>query len=440
MDAAYLLSEWALLLATCDAGAHRNKAGYRGLAVGVGGTGHDDMQATFVLLRPTAGAVMLAFTVACGADAMQEAAPLGTVFGPPPAGQGPGLPAASNMPAGPMPAGSAGAPGMTDGIGAPSNGSPLPSSSEDDLPGLPEPAPSVPAPSDMMGDGGASGPFDTPGDQGDGGMPGPGEGDSPVPPKPSAGCGKANPRTGSSSNPLTDGKPYYVKLPTNYDPNTPYRLLFVFNPTGNPITWAENSAGYERLSAKDTAIRVYPHENPSDLARSPGGWSGDDVASFGPLYDAVVSNFCVDRERVFATGESSGGDFASVLGCEYGDKLRGVGPCATKPVNGYPLDASRRQCKGDVTAIVIHGANDRVVGPQNGPATRDFYTAINACGSASEPVEGYTDSLSNCVMFTGCKDNYPVYWCQHEDPEYGNTNHGWPKFAARMTWEIFEAY
>jgi len=33
-----------------------------------------------------------------------------------------------------------------------------------------------------------------------------------------------------------------------------------------------------------------------------------------------------------------------------------------------------------------------------------------------------------------------VYWCQHTDPNYSNTNHGWPAFAGNMTWETFSKY
>lgn len=257
-------------------------------------------------------------------------------------------------------------------------------------------------------------------------------------PVPSDGCGNANPQTGSSGNPLNAGKPYYVKLPNGYNPETPYKLIFVFNPTGNPITWAENSAGYEQVASD--AIRVYPHENPNDLSTSPGGWAADDVSAFPTLYNAVMDSFCVDTSRVFAVGESSGGDFVSILGCEHGDKLRGVGPCATKNVPQYPLNADQRDCVGDVTAIVIHGVDDSIVGAENGPLTRDFYVDVNECGDANEPVAGYTDVLSNCVMYTGCKEGFPVYWCQHDDPNYGGTSHGWPAFAAEMTWEIFSAY
>lgn len=263
-----------------------------------------------------------------------------------------------------------------------------------------------------------------------------GEQDGKRAPDPSAGCGNASPQTGDANRPLdVANHRYYVKLPSSYDAERPYPTLFVFHPTNNPLNWAERSAGFENNGAKENAIRVYP-----GAGNNAAGWNGSDVSFFGPLYDEITNNFCVDRERVFAAGESSGGDFSSILGCEYADKLRAVGPCATKPVNGYPLDAGKRMCTGKVAAVVIHGKSDRVVGPENGPATRDFYTQVNNCEEQSMPVEGFTDSLSNCVEYQGCDEGFPVFWCQHEDPEYGGTNHGWPRFAANMLWQLFSTY
>ncbi len=108
----------------------------------------------------------------------------------------------------------------------------------------------------------------------------------------------------------------------------------------------------------------------------------------------------------------------SILGCEYGDKIRATVPCSTKPVTGYALDVpTNRQCKGEVTAVVIQGKNDNVVGPANGPKTRDFYAALNHCGTMTTPVMGYTDTLSNCVMYQGCDADYPVYWVQSHRPQ-----------------------
>ena len=258
-----------------------------------------------------------------------------------------------------------------------------------------------------------------------------------VPPKPSSGCGKMNPAVGSSGSPLTvSNHKYYVKLPTSYDANKPYLLFFMFNPTGNPITWAEQNAGFESGTAKSDWIRVYP-----DPASESSGWGAGDVSFFMPLYDQVTGAYCVDKARVFASGESSGGDFSSILGCEHADVLRGVAPCSTKDVSQYPLDATKRKCTGQVASVVIHGKNDNVVGPANGPKTRDFYVALNHCSTASPmPVAGYTDTLSNCVLYQGCDDGYPVYWCNHTDPNYSGTNHGWPAFAPKFLQPLFSSY
>lgn len=255
-------------------------------------------------------------------------------------------------------------------------------------------------------------------------------------PRRSGGCDKANPQVGSAMNPLTiSNHKYYVKLPTAYDASKPYPVIFMFNPTNNPIDWAEKSAGFEQNGAKDGAIRVYPH--PLDEG---SGWGSRDVSFFKPLYDKVTADYCADLERMFAAGESSGGDFSSILGCEHADLLRSVGPCATKNVGGYPLDAGTRKCTGQVAAVVIHSEKDSIVKFVNGPPTRDFYRTLNHCGTMTTPVTGYTDVKSNCVKYEGCDAGYPVYWCQHEDPNYSNTYHGWPGFAAKFLWELWSTY
>ncbi|WP_437874322.1 alpha/beta hydrolase family esterase [Sorangium sp. So ce513] len=281
------------------------------------------------------------------------------------------------------------------------------------------------------GEGGMGGGGGAPGTGGSGGST-----DVKAPPQPSTGCNKPNPQTGSAQSPLTvAGHQYYVKLPTGYDASKPYPVMIMFNPTGNPISWAEQNAGFEAAGPREAWIRVYPHP-----ANSNSGWGANDVSFFQPFYDQITDNYCIDKARVFAAGESSGGDFSSILGCEHADKLRAIGPCATKNVPQYPLNANTRQCTGQVTSVVIHGKRDSVVGTENGPKTRDFYTQLNHCEATTTPVEGYTDDLSNCVMYQGCDDDYPVYWCLHGDPNYSNTNHGWPAFAPKFLWSLFSTY
>jgi polyhydroxybutyrate depolymerase len=249
-------------------------------------------------------------------------------------------------------------------------------------------------------------------------------------PDPSEGCGKANPQTGSANGPLmASSHQYYVKLPQGYDPDTPYKVMIMFNPTGNDINWAEGAAGYEQAAAD--AIRVYPM-----MATKANGWQPNETNFFQGLYDALTSNFCIDKKRIFAGGESSGGEFAAFLGCEYGDILRGVAPGAPKNTS---WNNGQHQCKGHPVAIVIWSPKDNVLSQPAGQYFTDYYADMNMCGSTSTPVEGWTDALSNCKQFDDCMAGSEVYFCMHNDPEYSNTYHGWAHFAAEMTWEVFSA-
>jgi polyhydroxybutyrate depolymerase len=251
-------------------------------------------------------------------------------------------------------------------------------------------------------------------------------------PDPSEGCGTANPETGSSNAPLmASNHQYYVKLPANYDADTPYKVMIMFNPTNNPINWAETSAGYEQAAPE--AIRVYPH--PSN---SMSGWQPSEISFFEGLYDAITNNFCVDKNRVFAGGESSGGEFSGFIGCEYGDLLRGIAPGAPKGTS-WAIDVNQHECLGHPATIVIWSPADNVLANPTGPEFRDFYATLNECSETSMPVDGWTDDRSNCEQYEGCMEGSPVYFCQHNDPTYSNSFHGWAAFAAEMTWEVFSA-
>src|SRR6187551_1791639 len=129
-----------------------------------------------------------------------------------------------------------------------------------------------------------------------------------------------------------------------------------------------------------------------------------------PLYDQMTSSSCDHTARVFAAGSDSGGNIVSILGCEYAQVLRAIAPSGTRAVSAYPLDTAQRTCTGQVAAIVIHGLADRIAGPENGPKTRDFYRALNHCGDTTEPAERFSGSPSNCVLYRGCDDGFPLYW------------------------------
>ena len=63
-----------------------------------------------------------------------------------------------------------------------------------------------------------------------------------------------------------------------------------------------------------------PHARPAD--------GQQDLSFMGSLLDRLEASYCIDRERIFVTGHSWGGDMAAVVGCFMGDRIRAAVPAA----------------------------------------------------------------------------------------------------------------
>jgi polyhydroxybutyrate depolymerase len=243
---------------------------------------------------------------------------------------------------------------------------------------------------------------------------------TPSVPTASAGCGRENPQIGAASLSIRGAQAdYVVTLPSGYDARTPVPLIFAFhgrNRTHVQLQTVDASGIQTELGAR--AVMVY--------MKSQGGpgWNfpaevPPSVEFFDTLYPRVLSSYCVDTARVFAVGHSSGAYFADILACRYGDRLRGVGDVAGA--------LQETACSGEpVAGIFIHGVRDTVVPNAGGRAVRDQFIALNGCQTTAQPT-----SISPCVGYAGCQSGFPVQWCEHGEPTYDNTNHGWPSFASR---------
>jgi hypothetical protein len=96
----------------------------------------------------------------------------------------------------------------------------------------------------------------------------------------------------------------------------------------------------------------------------------------------------------------------------------------------------------------IHGRNDteRASTSQDADGRKDLapYVASAQCGATTTPytsVAGCTSIAGGaqvdpgCVSYDGCA--VPLIWCNHNDPNYSNTNHGWPCFANKAIFDFF---
>ncbi|MBN2716016.1 MAG: hypothetical protein JXX14_09175, partial [Deltaproteobacteria bacterium] len=146
-----------------------------------------------------------------------------------------------------------------------------------------------------------------------------------------------------------------------------------------------------------------------------------DVIFFDDMLAQLTSQLCIDENRIFATGHSSGGFFTNNLACARGDVLRGIAPVS----GGGPW--GRGGCAGQVAAWVIHGTNDETVDVSMGEGSRDHWAEANGCDlqSSSEV------SPDGCVAYAGCDSEYPVVWCTYDD------GHNWPAVAPQGMWDFF---
>ncbi len=237
--------------------------------------------------------------------------------------------------------------------------------------------------------------------------------------EPSAGCSSGGGTEGEFTLGLPGGPAAYtVGFPPGYDGATPVPLVFGFHGRGRThIQFRTVDAGQIQSTVEPQALVIYPK------SQNGNGWNfaaevPPNVEFFERLYDVALNQYCVDTSRIFAIGHSSGGYFSNILACRFGDRLRGIAAIAG--------NNQESNCTGQVAALIIHGVRDAVVSFQGGQQSRNEYMAANGCSNQSQPA-----NVSPCIAYQGCQAGLPVQWCEHNEPTYENTNHGWPSFASR---------
>jgi poly(3-hydroxybutyrate) depolymerase len=234
---------------------------------------------------------------------------------------------------------------------------------------------------------------------------------------PSGGCGKTQPERGELTLGFGSKRgEYLVSLPREYDASVPLPLIFAFHGYGRThLDMAETDSGGFRQALGEKAVLVFVRSQgvswdfPHELEPS--------MELFDALYPRVLDAYCVDTARVFALGHSSGGYFANILGCRKGELLSGVILLA---------GAAEEQmaCTAPLAALIMHGVRDVEVPISRGWSERDHYRERSGCSTETAP-----GGEPECAQYRDCSPGHPVIWCEHEEPTYGDTNHGWPSFA-----------
>lgn len=257
--------------------------------------------------------------------------------------------------------------------------------------------------------------------------------DLPQPQPASPGCGQAPeaPLGGVQltidAGPDGDGeRSYYLTLPPDYDPDRAYGLLIAFPGTNWMGAQIRGYFDFESRAPHDAdLIFVYPDPLWRDFEGwgTLGGWvlgpyaqpadGMGDVSFTAALLDRLEGAYCVDRERVFVTGHSWGGDMAQILACFLGDRVRASAPVAANRPYWFEDEGAWIDCPGDAAVWTFFGEADdhfyyQAYPGEFGDECRDFWLDERSCegveAAEALPIEG-----AACEDYEGCEA--PVRYC-----------------------------
>jgi polyhydroxybutyrate depolymerase len=249
----------------------------------------------------------------------------------------------------------------------------------------------------------------------------------------SPGCGKTVSLLGLSPKRtlVAAGKTreYYTSFPAGYDAEVPYPVVFVLH--GATDVRPETQRDWFPVEKHTPpAIFVYPQAlvrtRPDGTGDAVTRWDldGDDDLSFvDAMLTTLEAEACVARDRAFATGFSSGGNFAQQLGCKRQRAFRAIAP-----VSGPGPFA--KTCDGPVAVWMTHDVDDQALPVSGARASRDFWIRQNGCQKTlvQEPEP-------ECKRATGCPSNAPVITC-----ESSGQGHAVVPYAAERIGRFFQGF
>jgi polyhydroxybutyrate depolymerase len=232
------------------------------------------------------------------------------------------------------------------------------------------------------------------------------------------------------SNPGNNGgytyamRNYFLKLPAGYDPTKLYALTFGGGGCGN--TGGDSGRGGGQQASGIPAIQVGLSYVYSGGACFEDGYTNTpEVPYFDAVMAEISANYCVNLEKVFVGGYSSGAWESITLGLGRGGVIRGIATGAGG------LRMNRPKPSGiPMAAILLTGASD-TTNPADGPTgsslARDLIMMTNKCvGTDTMPFAGDPD----CVQYTGCPAAFPVVWCRPAGGHTGGSGQHWAAVSA----------
>jgi polyhydroxybutyrate depolymerase len=186
---------------------------------------------------------------------------------------------------------------------------------------------------------------------------------------------------------------YELYVPQGYDGTRPVPVVFEFHGYGSSAAEQVVYGDFRPLADRDDFLIVAPDGQDKggrhfNLTGEPG--LQNDIQMVGALLDLIEMQFCVDTQRVFATGMSDGGAMSSVLACLSADRFAAFAPVA---VVLYPMVCDNTR---HLAFMGMSGTADPIVPFAGG--------AVTCCGMPVLPPP--TDAMNNWGVHNGCDANF----------------------------------
>ncbi|WP_229691073.1 RICIN domain-containing protein, partial [Sphaerisporangium melleum] len=261
-----------------------------------------------------------------------------------------------------------------------------------------------------------------------------------------AGCGKAPALSSGSHTIQSSGKnrSFILRLPDNYQNNTPYRVFFGFHWNGGTAGDVDGggTSGYAwsyyglRQLSNNGAIFVAPQGLGNGWANS----GGEDTTFVDDMLRQIEAGLCVDTSQRFALGFSYGGGMSYSLACSRSNVFRAVAVYSGGQLSG---------CSGGTQPVAymgLHGIRDNVLNISAGRSLRDTFVRNNGCTAQSprEPAQGSLTHIT--TTYSGCRAGYPVVWAAFDQghtpgPVDGsNSDNGVTTWTKGEVWKFFSQF
>jgi poly(3-hydroxybutyrate) depolymerase len=224
---------------------------------------------------------------------------------------------------------------------------------------------------------------------------------------------------------------YHIMLPYTYDPNRAYPMYMWGTGCGASHGNAEGIPMSSVDAAQSEVIFVFlMQEEGCFQAGSNGTANTPDVPYINKVMDEMEANFCVDTNREFLAGWSSGAWLAGTMSCALGNRLRGI----AMSTGGQQPELM--PCQGPIAALFFVGSGDgnNPIGGATGSG--QVYNRLKTANGCQEATTAWNAEWPDCVVHD-CGAN-PVVYCEHgggHTPDNGTniTREGHYEFFMNLT-------